>query len=54
MKAANTSSIPLYPELRDWAAPRAERVSEIFAGVPRRVLHDRVERTFKVFMPGLD
>ncbi len=52
MKAADTYSIPLYPELRDCPAPSAERVLEIFAGVSRHVPHDRAGRTFTVFEPG--
>ncbi len=53
MKAANTSSIPLYPELRDCPAPSAERVLEIFAGVSRHALHDGTGRTLKVSEPQL-
>jgi hypothetical protein len=54
MKTANTSSIPLYPELRDCPAPSAERVLKIFASVSRHMLCDPAGRTLKVFEPALD
>ena len=54
MKSAGTTSIPLYPELRDCSAPSAERVLEIFAGVSRHVLHDGDGEVLKVFEPTLD
>jgi hypothetical protein len=54
MKAANTRSIPLYPELRDCPSPSASRVLEIFTGVSRHVLRDRNGRVIQVFEPELD
>lgn len=54
MKTANTSSIPLYPELRDCPAPSAKRVLQIFASVSRHMLCDPAGRTLKVFEPELD
>lgn len=54
IKAENTSSIPLYPELRDCPAPSAERVREIFAGTSRHMLCDPAGRTLKVFELELD
>jgi transposase len=54
MKAANTRSIPLYPELRDRPSPSASRVLEIFTGVSRHILRDRDGRVIQVFEPELD
>lgn len=53
MKSAGTAAIALYPELRDCAAPSAERILEIFAGVSRHVLHDGHGEVLKVFEPTL-
>ena len=54
MKAANTRSIPLYPELRDCPSPSASRVLEIFTGVSRHVLKDHNGHVIQVFEPELD
>jgi transposase len=54
MKAANTRSIPLYPELRDCPSPSASRVLEIFTGVSRHVLRDGDGQVLKIFEPELD
>jgi len=39
MRQANTSHLPLYPELRACPAPSTERILEIFADVTRHELH---------------
>ena len=38
MKAAATTDIPLYPELRACAAPSAERILAVFADLTRHEL----------------
>ena len=53
MKAANSRSIPLYPELRDCPSPSASRVLEIFTGVSRHILRDRDGQVIQVFEPEL-
>ena len=53
MKAAHRSSIPLYPELRDCAAPSAHRVLEIFAHVARHVFRDADGTVVRVYEPTL-
>jgi transposase len=52
MARANTPTIPLYPEERDCAAPSAERILEVFAGLER---HHLIEdgRVIEVFEPKL-
>jgi transposase len=54
MKAANTTAIALYPELRDCVSPSAERILEIFAGISRHVLRDGDGQVLKIFEPKLD
>ena len=39
MKTANTRDIPLYPELRAYPAPSAERILEILTDLTRHELH---------------
>jgi transposase len=53
MKAANQTSIPLYPELRECAAPSAQRVLEIFAHVTRHVLRDADGTVVRTYEPTL-
>jgi transposase len=53
MKAAKRTSIPLYPELRECAAPSAHRVLEIFAHVARHVLRDADGNVVKIYEPTL-
>jgi transposase len=49
MKAANTTDIPLYPELRACPAPSAERILAVFADITRHELHHdgRLVQTFE-------
>lgn len=42
--SANTSSIPLYPDLRGCPAPGEERVLEVFAGASHHMSCDRTRR----------
>lgn len=52
MATSKTTTIPLYPEDRDCAAPSAARVLEIFAGVSRhRLIHQG--SVVQVFEPTL-
>lgn len=53
MKAAHRTTLPLYPELRDCAAPSAERILDIFAHVARHVLRDVDGTNFMVYDPKL-
>ena len=53
MKAAQQASIPLYPELRECAAPSAHRVLEIFAHVARHVVRDGDGVILRVCEPTL-
>ena len=53
MKTAQRTSIPLYPELRECAAPSAHRVLEIFAHVARHVLRDASGNVVKIYEPTL-
>ena len=53
MRAAKRTSIPLYPELRECAAPSAERVLEIFAHVARHVLRDADGTIVRIYQPKL-
>jgi transposase len=53
MKTAHQTSIPLYPELRECAAPSAHRVLEIFAHVARHVLRDADGTIVKIDEPTL-
>jgi hypothetical protein len=52
MATSKTTTIPLYPEDRDCAAPSATRVLEIFAGVSRHRLTQN-GRVVQVFEPTL-
>jgi transposase len=52
MATTGTTTIALYPEDRDCAAPSASRVFEIFNGVARHHL-TRAGRTIQVFNPDL-
>jgi hypothetical protein len=52
MRAAHTSKIALYPELRDCAAPSTERILEIFADTARHHLYDD-DRLIRTFAPEL-
>jgi len=49
MKAANTTDIPLYPELRACPTPSAERILAVFANITRHELHHdgRLVQTFE-------
>ena len=53
MKAAQRASIPLYPELRECAAPSAHRVLEIFAHVTRHVLRGADGTVVRIYEPTL-
>ncbi len=53
MKTAHQTSIALYPELRECAAPSAHRVLEIFAHVARHVLRDAEGTIVKIYEPTL-
>ncbi|NNN09832.1 MAG: IS1634 family transposase [Acidimicrobiaceae bacterium] len=53
MKTAHQTSIALYPELRECAAPSAHRVLEIFAHVARHVLRDADGTIVKIYEPTL-
>ena len=53
MKAAKHTNIPLYPELRECAAPSAERVLEIFSHVARHVLRDANGTIVRIYQPKL-
>ena len=55
MKAAATTNIPLYPELRACEAPSAERIFAVFADLTRHELHRDGElvQTFEVQLTPL-
>lgn len=53
MSRSGTKTIPIYPEGRDCAAPSAERVLEIFAGVAGHHLFER-GRPLECFEPSLN
>ena len=55
MRAAHTSNIPLYPELRACPAPSAERIFAVFADVTRYELHrnGRLVQTFEADLSPL-
>jgi transposase len=53
MSRSGTRTVPLYPENRDCAAPSAERVLEIFAGLARHHLCERGSLV-QSFEPALD
>ena len=53
MKTAHQTSIALYPELRECAAPSAHRVLEIFTHVARHVLRDADGTIVKIYEPTL-
>ncbi len=53
MKTAQRASIPLYPELRECAAPSAHRVLEIFAHVARHVVRDADGVILRICEPTL-
>jgi hypothetical protein len=52
MRAAKTSKIALYPELRGCTAPSTERILEIFADTARHHLYDD-DRLIATFAPDL-
>jgi transposase len=55
MRQAQTSDIPLYPELRACEAPSAERILAVFADLTRHELHrdDRLVQTFEAELTPL-
>ncbi len=55
MRRADTSDIPLYPELRACPAPSAERILAVFAEVTRHELHrnGRLVQTFEADLSPL-
>ncbi len=53
MAAADIAKIPIYPELRGCAAPSADKVLQIFAGVTRHELHDQHGNLVQTFEPQL-
>ena len=52
MRAAHTSTIALYPDLRDCAAPSTEPILEIVADTARHHLYDD-DRLIRTFAPEL-
>lgn len=55
MRAADTSDIPLYPELRACQAPSAERIFTVLADLTRHELHrdGKLVQTFQVELTPL-